>query len=304
MKKIFSLCLLLLSLDAAAQTEFDFSLSGHCSYYGEPMEEKIYGFSSSREAEDIIDAILLQVGLSNKNFRINAANVPNAAAIIHGSTRHILYSQSFISQINSATQSKWAAASILAHEIGHHLNGHTLESGGSRPALELEADEFSGFVLAKMGANLAEAQMAMNVLGSNAGSATHPAKKARLEAIAVGWNKAREGQNSSTLGGNPNSRDNPPLLRTTPSQTAQYVSKCLFSGDPVAYYVTNTNVIVSYTPSTNQMVVIGQKQPSTDPRYAWVFATKAKQYGVSNDGRIWGFNRWGQLLQVGVVTYP
>ena len=34
---------------------------------------------------------------------------------------------------------------------------HTLERGGSRPEIELEADEFSGFVLRKMGATLPQA---------------------------------------------------------------------------------------------------------------------------------------------------
>lgn len=37
--------------------------------------------------------------------------------------------------------SQW---SIHAHEIGHHLSGHTLTSGGDRHQQELEADEFSG----------------------------------------------------------------------------------------------------------------------------------------------------------------
>ena len=36
---------------------------------------------------------------------------------------------------------------LLAHEVGHHLNGHTIHRGGSTPELELEADEFAGFIL-------------------------------------------------------------------------------------------------------------------------------------------------------------
>ena len=28
----------------------------------------------------------------------------------------------------------------VAHEIGHHLQGHTIQRGGSRPPIELEAD--------------------------------------------------------------------------------------------------------------------------------------------------------------------
>jgi len=93
--------------------------------------------------------------------------------------------------ITNTTGTNWSSISILAHEIGHHLNGHTLGVGGSRPDLELQADKFSGFVCARMGATLAEAQAAMKVAASSAGSSTHPPKSARLEAIAVGWNQEK-----------------------------------------------------------------------------------------------------------------
>ncbi|MDQ3535579.1 MAG: membrane-binding protein, partial [Bacteroidota bacterium] len=90
----------------------------------------------------------------------------------------------------NATQTDWAAISILAHEIGHHLNGHTMMTKGGNPALELEADEFSGFVLRKMGASLVEAQKAMKLISDVIGSATHPKRSLRLTAIAKGYNSA------------------------------------------------------------------------------------------------------------------
>lgn len=313
MKKagLLSGVLLLLQLQLQAQVEFNFDLSGNCSYYGEKIDEKVYGFSSSQEAVSAIENILGQVGLQ-KNFQINAASVPNAAAVIQGSTRYILYSQHFINQVNSATGSKWAAISILAHEIGHHLNGHTLDNGGSRPPIELEADEFSGFVLFKMGATLNEAQLAMNALGSAAGSNTHPPKNARLEAIAVGWNKAREaaqrGSSQGNAGSNPTPAPANGQLAPNPGPTApaagQYVSRCVFNGDNISYYVTNTNAIVGVNPLTNQSMVVGQRQPSTDPRFAWLYVTPSLRYGVDANGRIWSQNYLGQAVQIGYVTNP
>lgn len=74
--------------------------------------------------------------------------------------------------------------------IGHHLNGHTLSRQGSNHADELEADEFSGFVLRKMGASLEEAQAAMKVLSDERSSATHPGRSYRLAAISKGWGNA------------------------------------------------------------------------------------------------------------------
>jgi len=180
------------SFFSCGQESSTMDLSKSCSYYGEEISDDIYEFSSSQEAKSIIDKIVTSVGLK-KNFIVKAANVPNAVAIVQGDQRYIYYSQNFINQVNSATSDRWAAISILAHEVGHHLNGHTIKAGGSRPNIELEADEFSGYVLKFMDCpSLKSAQKAMRALSSESGSKTHPPKSARLEAIAVGWSRAIE----------------------------------------------------------------------------------------------------------------
>lgn len=189
--------LLFLLTIACFISEFSFAQSRFkidhrtCSYYGDSINEDIYSFTSTKEAIDIVDQIVKSVGLE-QNFEIMAANVPNAAAVIYESKRFILYSQVFISEIDRNTSSKWSSISILAHEIGHHLNGHTLDSLGSRPDKELEADKFSGFVCFKLGATLEQAQEAMKLIASESGSSTHPPKSARLEAITIGWTQAKE----------------------------------------------------------------------------------------------------------------
>jgi hypothetical protein len=138
---------------------------------------------------DIIREIIDVVGLQPR-FQVQEADVENAAAVIHGGQRYILYNRRFLAELNNAVKSDWAAISILAHEIGHHLNGHTLSRGGSNPADELEADEFSGFVLRKMGASLAEAQAAISLLSAERSSHTHPGRSVRLASISKGWNNA------------------------------------------------------------------------------------------------------------------
>ena len=142
------------------------------------------------DASAIIQEVIDVVGLK-PNFDVRATpQVPNAAAVIHGGKRYILYNPDFFTSLTRATGSKWAAVSVLAHEIGHHLDGHTLSQIGSQPKSELEADEFSGFVLRKMGATLTDAQAAMKTAASQRGSSTHPGQYDRLVAIADGWNKA------------------------------------------------------------------------------------------------------------------
>ena len=73
--------------------------------------------------------------------------------------------------------------SIFAHEIGHHLNGHTLFfalNAEGRRDNELQADKFSGFLMQKLGATIEQAQAGINILGSEDDSDTHPSKEKRL----------------------------------------------------------------------------------------------------------------------------
>jgi hypothetical protein len=117
--------------------------------------------AQSAPSTDVIREITDVVGLKAR-FELRATKqVDNAAAVIYDGKRFLLYNPEFLAAVNRAGHTDWAGISILAHEMGHHLNGHTLRGGGSQPADELEADEFSGFVLRKLGASLAQAQAAL-----------------------------------------------------------------------------------------------------------------------------------------------
>jgi TPR repeat protein len=150
------------------------------------------GFSSDEDAQIAVDNILEVLGLY-RNFSIQQCpNINNAIAknIDIGSghkERFILYDKNFFNRIEDKAENNWAAVSILAHEIGHHLNGHALNDEGSSHKWELEADEFSGFVLKRMGSTLVDAQSAISTLKLEKATRTHPAKADRLEAIEKGW---------------------------------------------------------------------------------------------------------------------
>lgn len=148
--------------------------------------------SSTEDATLVVDNILDKVGLF-RNFLIEECeDINNALAVtmpLEGGDieRYILYDKDFFSKVSASTGTDWGNTSILAHEVGHHLNGHTLKSGGSNHKIELQADEFSGFVLARMKCSLEDAQSAVSNLLPEEASATHPAKKDRLHAIEKGW---------------------------------------------------------------------------------------------------------------------
>jgi hypothetical protein len=142
---------------------------------------------ASPAALAIVEQILSYTGLP-LSFRVQSANIYNAAALIVEGERVILYDPKLIEDIERVTGNRWIATSILAHEIGHHLAGHTLAAEYTQ-RFELEADYFSGFVLYKMGATLAESQGVMNLLRDhpNMDEDNHPPQAQRLAAIEDGW---------------------------------------------------------------------------------------------------------------------
>jgi hypothetical protein len=221
------------------------------------------------QAAGIIREITEAVGLQPR-FELRATTlVPNAAAVAYDGKRFLLYNPKFLAAVNRAGHTDWAGISILAHEMGHHLNGHTLRSGGSQPQDELEADEFSGFVLRRLGASLAQAQAAMATVSDEQGSATHPGRTPRLGAISQGWNRANTQIAASTKAGaaQPSAQpvvlaaapkpapaeettdDDAPatetLARSTSAAPVRLVGQLTFRNNPeVPFYLTNTLNVV------------------------------------------------------------
>lgn len=191
MKKIYTLCLLLITiLQLQAQEQprgFHLDRPVNMAAILSKKPSTALGFSSVSEARSIINDIMDAVDM-RQNFKVlSTTQVDNAAAVMYQNERYILYNPSFIDQLDEVAKDKWASISVIGHEIGHHLLGHTLDGRGSQIPKELEADEFSGLVLHRMGASLQQAQLAMRLIGSPYASATHPAEQDRLEAISKGW---------------------------------------------------------------------------------------------------------------------
>jgi len=224
-------------------------------------------------APELISKIISVVGLK-PNFEVRASNVPNAAAVVSNGKRYILYNQNFITGLVKISGNEWSAVSVLAHEIGHHLNGHTLDNHGSVPSEELDADEFSGFVLRKMGATLDEAQLATKMAADARATTTHPGAYDRLAAIEKGWNNA-----NNQLLGKVDLAINQPKVQTGPAVTLEslqsqqqtvladkYIAaNVYFNADTKGkYFVTTKLNLVKI--QDNQLFLIGKVSPlqSTD----------------------------------------
>ncbi|SMF61367.1 TPM domain-containing protein [Allosphingosinicella indica] len=197
-----------------------------CSYDGRPVEAPP-GELTGAAPDDCSLAVKRIMGFTGlpANFTVVSGPVDNAAAVIllddqRIPRRVIAFNPRFMTAAQQqAGGTPWGPMSVMAHEIAHHLSGHTITPGGSRPEIELEADKFSGFVLHKMGAPLADATRMILAVGSDHASPTHPAKAARADAIRQGWTEScRQGGGADCSGAAVQPTQTPAVITAGPAR--------------------------------------------------------------------------------------
>jgi hypothetical protein len=129
------------------------------------------------------------------------ANVNNAFAVIEGkkksARRTIIFDDRWmISQLSESAD----YSVLLAHELGHHACGHTLERFGKSPhEVELEADRAAGAILRRvfngggglgnLTVNLDNVKASATAYMRSSTSESHPAGEQRIAAVLEGWDK-------------------------------------------------------------------------------------------------------------------
>ena len=183
---------------------FEYAQNENCfnQNYSTPTDYKLEKFIS-----EILKIIGTKNGIKVKNCEIGEY----FAAQVKDGIPFLLYNEKKISNVNfqfpsindiSSNYSKltikdWNIITILAHEIGHHINGHLLNQSNSPSykQIVLEADEFSGFIINLLGGTIENAQLAIlkAILPTDL-DFIYPNKKERLSAIKRGYD------NTSTKG--------------------------------------------------------------------------------------------------------
>ncbi len=262
-KLVFALAVLLLVSPVVTQAQ---KVTG-CGFKVPPRSLRS-NFASVYEAKEIINNMLNLINWQ-ENFTVREQNgIRNAYATIINRARWIVYDNNFLEDLDAYTATKWASISVLAHEIGHHYYDHVVSSSGSVPPKEIEADAFSGYVLAKMGATLQQSIAAMQAIASDRASSSHPARADRVAAITRGWNQAQPGQQAPNTnpGTDPGNTGNtrPTRPTTNPGTTTP-------APQP------------GPQPGPGGM----QTDPNTDPSWIWLTVQSNKEEVVllSDDGR-------------------
>ncbi len=189
-------CITTLSSISSAGEIVNFGRQNGCNYDKSASNEPIYGYKSTTEARQVVFRIAKAMGIT-PTFVVLASNVPNASADIKNNKRYILYNPEFIKKVSTAS-SNWGALTIMAHEIGHHVNSHLLlakedesYSGQTRKNDEIAADYFSGRVIRYLGGTEQQAVLALKDTVEEE-SENYPSVSARRQAIIAGWQHADE----------------------------------------------------------------------------------------------------------------
>jgi tetratricopeptide (TPR) repeat protein len=147
--------------------------------------------------------LMNSISLPQNFILMECESIDNAFAMTKNGVRYIVIDKNWI---NNFDINDWFIKGILAHEIGHHLCGHTLNKSNlsleQRRNQELEADKFAGFILKNNNATINEALQAINKIVPKEYDdqySTHPSRSKRINAIISGYNNSKYKENTYLL---------------------------------------------------------------------------------------------------------
>ena len=230
-----------------------------------------------------------------ENFNLQEQNgINNAYATIIRNKRYIVYDNNFLENLDGYAGTKWASISVLAHEMGHHYRNHVVDMRAALLSKEIEADYFSGYVMARLGASLNEARAAMEKIASPTASVSHPAKGDRLNAISKGWNYAKGGTQTSP-GDNPSPAPQPQQTPPPATNDAGWIYLSLYGNNEMPVYLSDNGKDFSSVPlKTTQPFVFkyeiyayGWLRFSNDSRAKTYKLMHGKDYAI-----VWSRKQW------------
>jgi hypothetical protein len=133
---------------------------------------------------------------------VDSDTTHNAAASILCNRPIIYFNNKYLNLITQSSKTEWAQYGIAAHEVGHILSSHLLPASKqaiTSREIELQADYFSGYTLARLGATLPEALSATTVLKTDIKiQSAYPPTAERRARITKGWLAAKRSLRSGS----------------------------------------------------------------------------------------------------------
>lgn len=171
-----------------------FSLKNGYYYQGKPQQYITHEGKPGDKSgiPDVVEEILIEVGIGVDIAVYIAAEEDNCFATIgEGGKRMLIADHLFLVRVNKISGTQWAAISIIAHEIGHHIAGFNRQP--TQLDSELDADYWSGYILQKLGSSEEAAAKCILRFGTEQDTDSHPDKYERAATIRQGWQDAKKG---------------------------------------------------------------------------------------------------------------
>jgi TPR repeat protein len=155
----------------------------------------------------IISELCKVANVKNNFLLIPCKNITYCNAFQKNYKKYIFYNPEFIKQLKNfnfglgltvdsinTKFNEWEAVASFAHEISHHLCGH-LPVGNcklTKQEMELQADEYAGYLLYKLNASLSQSQKLFNSKDFPINQTVdYPARLDRLTAVKKGYENAQ-----------------------------------------------------------------------------------------------------------------
>jgi len=198
---ILPAALLFISGILCAQDRRGTSFNGQPSVDPGPCAGSAANFMTEQDVNRLITDMLDRIDIRNRFLIVACRQIDNCQATLYKGKPYILYNPDFLEEVKRMNFSSadirvstrnWEALTILAHELGHHVNNHLLNPHPdvTQREMELEADEFAGAMIFRMGGTIEQAKAAY-LSQPERGSYEHPGRQQRLDAVTRGWAKVR-----------------------------------------------------------------------------------------------------------------
>jgi uncharacterized protein (TIGR02145 family) len=185
---------------AFAQSPTNTGFYGNSKTNGEVCAQN-GSFMSEAEVNDLVTEMLDRIGAKNRYVIVACPQLENCQATLFNGRPYILYNPDFLGRVKRLSFSSsdlpkvsgqdWETLTVLAHEIGHHINNHILNPlpGATQHERELEADESAGFIIYLMGGSLDQATKVFSTVPEQ-DTYDHPGRMKRVASVRKGWENA------------------------------------------------------------------------------------------------------------------
>lgn len=159
--------------------------------------------SPNIEIQNILDRVLSVIDNPIEISLIPCDNFSAASGSYKGNNYIVYDSLNVLS-------SNWMQIYTIAHEIGHHINGHSIDLSliadnitndtDNRKKEELEAQKFAGFIFYKLGATVKQLQLSQDIAAAfwpeTEEYKDYPSSSKMINASILGYNSARVMENT------------------------------------------------------------------------------------------------------------